>query len=255
MVRYMCTMRNTPLFVGFVLICAISGPAQGQTTVHDVEAEDVVVVAPHLENGWSFNFQDAPWTVVLKNFAQSAGFSMQFLSEPTGTFSYYDEKPYSLRGAIDVFNDYLLQRGFILIRDETKLTVASTAKQIPDNLVPFVSVHQLHGLGRNELASVALPLQNTDGAAEEIQQLLSPVGRVRTLSNSGRVIVTDTGTYLRRIRDLMLGSGIAAGNVDTVVVQLRHSLADDVADAINNFLSGNAMLAPTSVRPRVSIVS
>ena len=194
---------------------------------------------PQLEKGWSFNFQDAPWAVVLKNFAMSAGFSIQFLSDPTGTFSYYDEQRYSVRDAIDVFNDYLLQRGFVLIRDETKLTVASTAKQIPDNLVPYVSVHQLSALGRNEVASIALPLQNTDGAAEEIQQLLSPVGRVRTLSNSGRVIVTDTGTYLRRIRDLMLGSGIAAGNVDTVVVQLRHSLADDVADAINSFLSGN----------------
>ncbi len=215
--------------------------------VSDSSLTDPVV--PHSEIGWSFNFQDAPWTVVLKNFATSAGFSMQFLSDPTGTFSYYDEKHYSVRDAIDVFNDYLLQRGFILIRDETKLTVASTAKQIPDNLVPYVSVHQLHVLGRNEVASIALPLQNTDGAAEEIQQLLSPVGRVRTLSNSGRVIVTDTGTYLRRIRDLMLGSGIAAGNVDTVVVQLRYSLADDVANAINSFLSGNTGDQPQGAAP------
>jgi hypothetical protein len=57
--------------------------------------------------------------------------------------------------------------------------------------------------------------------------------------------------YLRRIRDLMLGSGIAAGNVDTVVVQLRHSLADDVADAINSFLSGNTGDQPQGAARRV----
>ena len=39
MVRYMCTMRNTPLLAGFVLICAVSGPAQGQTTVQITESD------------------------------------------------------------------------------------------------------------------------------------------------------------------------------------------------------------------------
>ncbi len=226
---------------GNSLLGSTQAPAvpDGRIASHGMKPKTADRATSFQKHAWSFNFQDAPWQVVLKNFAMSAGFSIQFVSEPTGTFSYYDEKRYSVREAIDIFNDYLLQRSFILIRDDTKLTVASTAKQIPDNLVPYVSIHQLKILGRNELASIALPLQNTDGAAEEIQQLLSLVGRVRTLSNSGRVIVTDTGTYLRRIRDLMLGSGIAAGNVDTVVVQLRHSLADDVADAINNFLSGN----------------
>lgn len=39
MVRYMCTMRNTPLFVGFALIFAVSVPAQGQTTVQITESD------------------------------------------------------------------------------------------------------------------------------------------------------------------------------------------------------------------------
>jgi len=39
MVRYMCTMRNTPLFVGFSLFLAVSGPVHAQTTVQITESD------------------------------------------------------------------------------------------------------------------------------------------------------------------------------------------------------------------------
>ena len=40
---------------------------------------------------WSFNFQQAPWPVVLRTFAREAGFSLQMAVEPAGDFTDFDE--------------------------------------------------------------------------------------------------------------------------------------------------------------------
>ncbi|MFO0976947.1 MAG: secretin N-terminal domain-containing protein [Planctomycetaceae bacterium] len=188
---------------------------------------------------WTFNFQQAPWTTVIRSFCDSSGYSLQLIAEPVGTFSYYDSRSYNTTEAIDVFNDHLMVNGFILVREGRRLTLTNATSEIPGNLIPFVTIHQLDGLGRNELASVAIPLKNTDTAqaVEEIRQLQSSIGQVKALTNSGRVIVTDTGSYLRRMRDLLLGSGIAAGDEHASVYQLRHAQAEDVAKAITEFLN------------------
>ena len=39
MVRYMCTMRNTPIFVGFALFLAVSAPVHAQTTVQITDSD------------------------------------------------------------------------------------------------------------------------------------------------------------------------------------------------------------------------
>lgn len=196
---------------------------------------------------WSFNFQQAPWLVVLRTFAKEAGYSLQVTAEPEGEFTYYDENLYSATEVIDLFNDHLLTTGRILIRDGNRLTLTNATADIPDNMIPFVSILQIDALGRNELASVAIPLKNTDPAlaVQEIQQLQSRLGQVKALSNSGRVIVTDTGSYLRRMRDLLLGSGVAAGDGHACVYQLKHAQAEDVAKAISEFFnqSGGGAIA------------
>lgn len=202
-------------------------------------------VPPGLDDSqpWTFNFQQAPWTTVIRSFCDSSGYSLQMIAEPIGTFTYYDARAYSTTEAIDVFNDHLMANGFILVREGRRLTLTNATSEIPGNIIPFVTIHQLDGLGRNELASVAIPLKSTDAAQalEEIRQLQSSVGQVKALTNSGRVIVTDTGSYLRRMRDLLLGSGIAAGDEHASVYQLRHAQAEDVAKAITDFLNTAGM--------------
>lgn len=190
---------------------------------------------------WSFNFQAAPWMTVLRSFAKETGFSLQIAAEAEGEFTYFDENLYTITEVLDLFNDHLMTSGRILIRDGNRLTLTNATADIPGNLIPFVPIQQIDSLGRNELASVAIPLRNTDPnqAVEEIRQLQSELGQVKALTNSGRVIVTDTGSYLRRMRDLLLGSGVAVGDDQAYVYQLRHAQAEDVARAITDFLSEN----------------
>jgi type II secretory pathway component GspD/PulD (secretin) len=134
--------------------------------------------------------------------------------EPQGDFTYFDENRYPVTEALDIFNDNLMTMGQIIVRDGNRLTLLNASAEIPGNIIPFVPIHGIDALGRNELATVAIPLRNTDPiqALDEIRQLQSPMGQVKALTNSGRMIVTDTGSYLRRMRDLLLGSGVAAGD-------------------------------------------
>jgi len=191
---------------------------------------------------WEFNFQNAPWLAVLRAYASEFGFTLHLSAPSDGLFSFYEERLLDATESLDILNDALLASGRILIRDQQRLTLVSATAEIPGNMIPFVSIHHLDSLGRNELATVAIPLRGPDStqALEEIAQLQSTLGQVRVLTSSGRVVVTDTGSYLRRMRDLLLGSGIAAGDQQAHVYQLRHARAEDVAKAITDFLSSSS---------------
>tara|TARA_R110002072_G_scaffold303069_2_gene492697 strand:- start:26061 stop:28721 length:2661 start_codon:yes stop_codon:yes gene_type:complete len=193
---------------------------------------------PALRSGeFAFNFSNAPWELVLKQFAYQNGMSLQITQPATGTFTYFDEKRYSTSQALDILNDYLLPQGSILVRQADKLTLLGADSSIPDGLIPFVQIRQLPEIGRNELATIAIPMRISDpaSAVAEIEQLLSRVGRAQSLSNSNRVMITDTGAYLRRIFDLVTGAGVAAAESQSFVYELRHSAAEEVANAINQF--------------------
>jgi len=191
---------------------------------------------------YSFRFQNAPWPVVLRQCARDFGMSLDMRQTPTGALSYYDENGYTEPQFLDILNDHLLREGFILTRNGRNLTLCTATERIDDAAIPFVTLPQIEGLGRNELASVAFPYElMSDGTIQEMQQVLSPMGRVRTLTNSRRVIVTDTGAYLRRVRDLLSGTGIGAGDIHTVVFRLRNAPAEEAAAAINNVLFSGAI--------------
>jgi len=200
-------------------------------------------VTPIESHRWTFNFQNATWLLVLRAYAKEFGLALQISTETDGLFSYYDEKPLNATETLDILNDALLASGRILIRDQQRLTLVNATEEIPGNIVPFVSIHHIDSLGRNELATVAIPLRGPDAeqTIAEIGQLQSTLGQVRVLTSAGRVVVTDTGSYLRRMRDLLLGSGLAAGDQHAHVYQLRHARAEDVAKAITDFLNAGSV--------------
>lgn len=192
----------------------------------------------HAEPVWQFNFQNAPWPIVIRNFAKQNGMALQMLSEPTGTFTFVDQRPYPASEALDLLNDYLISEGFLLIRNGNKLTSITAGGPIQEGIVPFVPMRQIEILGRNELASVAIPIRATDAAMvmNEVQSLLSRVGRAQVVSNSSRLVITDTGAYLRRARDIIGGYGLAASDVQTVVVHLKNTTADNMSSTISAHL-------------------
>lgn len=216
---------------------SFSGVPPGGPANVEVTPFPGMAALPDTAPRYSFRFQNAPWTVVLRQFARDFGMSLDMRQAPAGELNYYDENAYSESQVIDILNDHLLRTGFVLTRNGRKLSLFSAADRIDDAAIPFVTLPQLDGLGRNELASVAFPYELlSEGTVSEMQQVMSPLGRIRTLSNSRRVILTDTGDYLRRIRDLLAGTGVGAADIHTVAFRLRNAPAEEAAAAINGVL-------------------
>ncbi len=153
----------------------------------------------------SFNFRYAPWTDVLRLFARESGLSLDLLDVPPGTFSYYDQKMYSPKDALDVINGYLLPKGFVLVHRDDFLVCLNIDDPIPPNLIPNVTPEELADRGKNELLTVVFPLEGVDAGqiAAEVNEVKGPQGKVVALTSSNSVLVTDIGSNLRRI-DTML---------------------------------------------------
>lgn len=172
----------------------------------------------------SFTFRFAPWDLVLKKFADHAGLTLDLNVVPVGTFNYYDDGKYTVTEALDILNGYLLQKGYILVRRD-KFLVVVTVDNIEPNLVPDVNYADLDKRGRNELVRVILPIEgmSTETAADEAQKLLGPQGELVPLSKSGRLVVTDLASNVRRIHDLLNGMNAIPTNGPTFQsFQLKH---------------------------------
>jgi type II secretory pathway component GspD/PulD (secretin) len=202
----------------------------------------------------TFNFKEVPWELALKRIAQENGMSLQMSRAPAGTFTFFDEHSYSPTDAIDVLNDHLLAQEFILVRNGRNLILFSTKDEIPSNLIPFVQTADLPRLGRNELASVAIPVHQgiVQTAEQEGEELIGPLGRITALSSSRRILVTDTGANLRRIYDLMTSGMSSAGGQPSFVHQLRNTSAEEVARAINEFLASGSQSQSSTIPGRPS---
>ena len=191
---------------------------------------------------WSFNFTKAPWPVVLQQFAKLADCPLTMQSQPTGDFTYLDNRQYTVAQAIDIFNDHLIPQGCVLIQRDDNMILLSVSEPIRDEYITFVSVDQIDLVGRNTLAGAAIPVSGIDvsRALEEVEAIKSPLGKVKPFTHTGRLLVIDTGTHLRRIRDLLMQTGFARRDMSSTVYQLHHAKSELVAKVIQEFLAAGA---------------
>ncbi len=182
----------------------------------------------------SFNFRHAPWADVLKTFAELAGLTLDLNVVPPGTFNYFDDKEYTATEALDVINGYLLQKGYILVRRDQFLVVVNIDDKIPPNLVPHVKVSDLPNRGRNELMNIVLRIENitADEAAEEAKELIGPQGSVVALKRSSAISVTDIGSNLQRIHDLLISLNAAPTDLAFKSFELKHIDALEAEDKV-----------------------
>ncbi|MHC4877646.1 MAG: secretin N-terminal domain-containing protein [Planctomycetota bacterium] len=173
----------------------------------------------------SFNFRYAPWEDVLKLFAEASGLTLDLYAIPPGTFNYYDNGKYSPTEALDILNGYLIQKGYILVRRDEFLVVLNIDAGIPPNLVPTVTIEELPQRGRNELLTVVMPLPDgmtPEDMATEVQALLGPQGTAVPLSKTNRLVLTDIGSNLLRVHNLLSGLNIEDGEKIFRQFRLEH---------------------------------
>jgi type II secretory pathway component GspD/PulD (secretin) len=191
------------------------------------------------ERRYGFRFEQVPWDWSLKKLADEAGLALHMTETPPGTFTHVDDKRFTLSEVMDILNDHLIPSGFVAIRQGRNLVVVNAKSGIPDGLIRHVPAIELETVGRNELVSVAIPVEGAlpVAVAQEVESLLSPLGRVVPLSNSQRIMVLDTGANLRRVVRLLSPHDEPEQARFTCVHKLRNTPAEEVAKAINDFLT------------------
>lgn len=162
---------------------------------------------------FTFNFRYAPWEQVLQDFAISTGYTLDMAQIPIGTFSHIDSKEYNVDQTLDIMNGYLQRKGFTLVRKDGFLVCVNVSGGIPNPLVPDVSIEELtakdesghYKIGENELVRVQMLLKGVDVGvmATEVEALTGPLARMTALTQSGILIISDTGSNLRKINGFL----------------------------------------------------
>jgi len=114
---------------------------------------------------------------------------------------------YTPTQALDVINRYLADRGYILIKRDNALVCYNLENPIPSSLIPNVTLSDLPNHGENELMRLVLPITagDVEQVAKEIDasSLKGPQGVVSSMRSTNTIIVTDLGTNLRRIAEMV----------------------------------------------------
>lgn len=157
----------------------------------------------------SFNMRYAPWDQVLQDFAAAAGYTLDITQLPPGTFTHIDSQEYNISQAMDILNGYLQRKGYTLVVKDNFLVCVNVDKTIPPNLIRDVPVDELmkvengkRVIGENEIVRIEIPLEKLDVGvmAQEVEQLLGPLGTMTAFTQTGSLIIADTGANLRRIK-------------------------------------------------------
>lgn len=186
-----------------------AAPPAGAEIVSSFGGASDAANADQLVEKFSFNFRYAPWDQVLQDFAAGAGYTLDLNQVPPGTFSHIDTKEYNAGKALDILNGYLQRKGYALLLKDGFLVCVNVDKGIPPNLIPDVAVDDLlkveqgiHKIGENEVVRIEIPLEKLDVGvmAQEVEQLLGSLGTMTAFTQTGSLIIADTGSNLRRIK-------------------------------------------------------
>jgi hypothetical protein len=130
---------------------------------------------------------------------------------PAGSFTFISQMrgkepaTYTTAEILDLLNDELQTRSYLLIRKDKSLHLILADEKIDPGLVPHIELSDLPKRGRTEVVSIAVPLQKVGGAegAKELTKLLGPFGNLLVMPEAKRVVVRDTAGNLGKIFKIM----------------------------------------------------
>ncbi|MCA9229866.1 MAG: hypothetical protein KDA57_04390 [Planctomycetales bacterium] len=192
-------------------------------------------VAPDAEGRIQFSYVAQPWAQVLQDYADAAGFSLDWQELPSDSLNLTTQHTYSLAEARDLLNRHLLARGFTMLNEGEVLSVVKVDKLDP-SLIPRAEADELENFAPHEFMRVTfnIPVNMEPGkAAEDVKVLLSPNAKVTPLLASRRLLVIDAVTNLRDVRSLMYAErqeDSQTGNPREYVLKYRR--ADYVAEQV-----------------------
>lgn len=153
----------------------------------------------------AFEMRDKPWSAVLEWLSDQSG--MPFISnfKPAGTFTFVapksGQRAFTIPEIIDILNEALVSKKFILIRRSASFTCVPADQKIDPAILPRVGLNELDKHGNTELVSVVLPLNSlvAEDLVLEVKKMLGPFGEAVAMANANQLVMQDTAGNIRRI--------------------------------------------------------
>jgi general secretion pathway protein D len=179
---------------------------------------------------YSFDFRGSDIDNILKFYSQISNMTVAKDPALTGQATILSPKPLTLDEAFDVLQSVLFVRGFTAVADSTGHVLSIVPMDRALGMAPLVTSGKADA--RNEVTTQVIPLENVDAdsLAKEFEPLINKGAKIIGSPETNTLIITDTNSNIRRIRELVIALDKAFNDSELRVFALKHAEATEVSD-------------------------
>ena len=216
-------------------------------------------------------FDGIPMADVVRRFSQMSQRPMIGELKIDGTLTFFDAEPYDYYEALDTLNMILLMRNYMLVEDGRFLRLVSASELGTQKIQILSGIEEADekAVRPGEVITVVLPVLHMDveSASKAIVPMVSTFGRIAPLARGKGILLTDTYSNIKRVRQLIALMDQKADeetNLSLKSYQLKRAGAANAANVVNNLLrsggsrrsseGGERSSAPTTSRAGESVL-
>ena len=186
----------------------------------------------------AFEFRNQPWVDLIQWLADISDQPLDWLELPGDRVNLRSPGRYTVAETRDLFNRYLLARGYTLLEIDGGLTVAKT-ETINPAIVPRVSPENLESLPSHSFVRTSLDVGwlSAEKLSKELAPMISSNGKLTALTTTNRIEAMDAAINLRQIVRL-LEQERSSSSREALAPEfvLRHLSADVAKAMLEEFL-------------------
>ncbi|TWU22090.1 Bacterial type II/III secretion system short domain protein [Novipirellula galeiformis] len=186
----------------------------------------------------AFQFRNQPWVDLVQWLAEISDQPLDWLELPGDRVNLSSPGRYTVAETRDLFNRYLLARGYAILELDGGLTVAKT-ETINPAIVPRVTSEELMALLPHAFVRISLDVQwlSAEKLAEELKPMISSNGRITALSTTNRIEVMDAAINVQQVARLLREeSDNASREALAPEFKLRYMPAEEAKRMLEQFL-------------------
>ena len=209
----------------------------------------------------AFTFSDAPWETVIRWFAKETNTAFVGTEKPpTGTFNFFPPndlegkvKLYTIPEIVDIINDALITKGYIMARQEGTFTLLPADSSPDPSQVPLVSIDDLKHRGKKEVVRIRVALKNTIASevAAEIKPLLGKFGVVAAMDGLNYLVFIDQVGTLREVVEFLQNLEKSQERNDMISRSLRFIKARDAEETLRKFVGDSPAVPEDAARMKL----
>ena len=186
----------------------------------------------------AFAFRNQPWVDLVQWLAEISNQPLDWLELPGDRVNLRSPGRYTVAQTRDLFNRYLLARGYTLLEIDGGITVAKT-ETINPAIVPRVSPETLADLAPYTFVRTSMDVGwlSAEKLSEELKPMISSNGRLTALTTTNRIEAMDAAVNLRQVVSLLDQERSTASRESLAPeFQLRYLSAEEAKKLLEQFL-------------------